>query len=212
MLFLSVALFFGFSFQQASAEEKVDQKATLEKVKEITKGTGVEVLDSSEVPKGTNFVNFNSVEEFEKAVKEGMFQKENKSPLLQNEQIILDPIEEKNPTGGFKPLASSVGSIGWADYDNWWSNIISMRINFNYTYNLSNGQKRFTGVSNIKSFSSGISVTNWVQTNSTSSIIDGNRTIQISVNGYHLFGVSISGVPVGFKSYKNYTKWFYYNS
>ncbi|MBO1583093.1 hypothetical protein [Bacillus sp. XF8] len=213
-LLLSIALVFGLFLPQVSAAEKVNEETFLKQVKEVTKDTGLELVNASEISEGAPYIEFESIEQFEKAIKDNMRLKNDKNHLRQQERDILEsqPIEGSNPSDVSKYIAA-IGSITWNDYDLWWAPSVTMRININYDYYLiSSGQKRFIGTSKINSFASGISSSGWVQTNSASIIIDGSRTIQISINGYHEFKVSIGGNATGFRYFKQYTKWFYYNS
>lgn len=211
--FLSLLLVFGLFLPQVSASENnvEKEKVVTQKVKDLTKGTGIEVIDPSELPEGTEFVNFDTVEDFEKAVKE--YKK------FQNQVDKFDPSardgQANSEQNGGKPTdiginATATGSIKWNAYQ-WWNPMspLNMTINFNYSYYYSSGYKWFTGVSNINSYSSPGFPTNWVQTNKTGSVIDGKRTLQITIKGYHLFGASIGGVPFGYKSPATYTKYYY---
>lgn len=210
-LLLSIALVFGLSLPQVSAAEKVNEETFLKQVKEVTKDTGLELVNPSEISEGAPYLEFKSIEQFEKAIKDNMRLKNDKNHLRQQERDIFEshPIDPNNVS----TYTAGIGSITWDDHDLWWTSTATMRINFNYDYYLtSSSQKRFTGASNINSFASRISSSGWIQTNSANNIIDGSRTIEISINGYHEFKVSISGNPVGFRYFKDYTKYFYYNS
>lgn len=208
--FLSMLLVFGLFLPQVSASENNvgKEKAVLQKVKDLTKGTGIEVIDPSELPEGTEFVEFDTVEDFAKAVKQAKkFQ--NQVDKLNPKAGDLQSSTDVNSTD-IGIMASSVGSIRWSAYQ-WWNlaSPLYMTINFNYSYSGSGSSKKFTGVSSIKSHSSPGFPTNWIQTNKAGTIIDGGRTIRLKVVGYHLFGASIGGLPIGYRSDATYVKYYY---
>ncbi|MEX3710850.1 hypothetical protein ABFV99_00445 [Cytobacillus horneckiae] len=191
---LSFFVIFGFAITQASAS---DNKDLLDEVREITEGTNVEVIDVNELPAGTEFVEFDSVEDFEKALKS-------------QEDLLNNDVEFSQDSPAIQPMAtSSVGSIKWVTYK-WWdpTKPVNMTINFNYTYTGSGSSKLFQSVSNIKSHSTGFP-TNWVQTNASHRLLDAKRTISITITGYHLFGASIGGQPIGYKADATYIREFY---
>lgn len=210
---LSALLIFGAFLPQVSAsgQGQVKKEEVTQKVKEIIKqDTNVEIIDPSELPEGIPMLNFDTVEDFEKYVKEHGSNMDNNhekfDPKMNEKDAGTHPENGGKPTD-FSALSSSIGLIRWADW-NWWETSM-MVMTFNYSYYSAGGYNYFSGVSNIKSGSENISPVNWNQTNSSSMIMDGSRTLQLKISGYHLFGANIAGFPLGFRAYESYTKYFY---
>ncbi|WP_423407682.1 hypothetical protein AABM38_18365 [Heyndrickxia sp. MSNUG] len=214
---LSVLLVFGALVSPVSAakpDEKPTKEEVTEKIKEIIKqDENVELIDPSELPEGVPMLNFDSVEDFEAYVNEHRKNNEGKDDDHEKynpAMAVKEPGEHINNGGkpsDFTTQSSSIGSITWYD-NNWWELTI-MRMTFNYSYYQAGGYNYFNGASNINSWSQNISPVNWNQTNKSYMIMDGNRTLQLKIAGYHLFGAQIMGFPLGFRAGDSYTRYFY---
>jgi hypothetical protein len=168
------------------------------------------MIDASELPDNATMLNFDTIEDFEK------FVKEQKKYQADNHDT-YDPSRSGGPAAGsanggkpsdYMAAATGIGHIQWRDIV-WWQPAGTMNITFNNSYYSSSGYNYFSGVSNINSDNSGISPTDWKKTNSTKNIIDANRTVEIQIAGYYLFGVAVGVFSAGFKDYESFTKYFY---
>ncbi|EFI64368.1 MULTISPECIES: hypothetical protein [Bacillus] len=163
----------------------------------------VEIINTDELPKDTPTINFDTIEDFEK------FVKEYESFQTYNENIVS---ESSNTLDNQFPIAYANGSktIHWYTAEDWSSFYklylpSKMWIDFTYTYSGSGSNKTFTKITSIKS-NSGSIPSSWNQTTAVSNISGNKKSVTIKVTGYFLLGVNIGGQSVGAKFHGSFTK------
>lgn len=163
------------------------------------KSKSIELINVDELPKGTPFVNFDTVEDFEKALKE--LDEENKDVqvdvfedtkyISQSDQFITTfagPLNERLKVAVKKSL-NPLKAV---------TQPVTVTVDFKYTYTGSGSSKKYSNVSGVKSFSSGFP-TDWVQTAHNKSFINSNKGVKIKLFGYNVVGAVIQGQPIGAK-------------
>ncbi|MBH9968153.1 hypothetical protein [[Bacillus] enclensis] len=168
--------------------------AILSEVEDISKeSNSIELVDYSELPEGTPLVEFDTVEEFEKAVKD----LEEEQEGFVNEKYTTLPTRD---SGYFATAAASRTDRLKVYVKRSWNPLKSMTqptyitVDLRYSYSGS----KFTKINGLSSFSPGYP-TDWIQTSKNTSLYNSNRSVSAEVNGYNLLGVSIGGQPVGAK-------------
>lgn len=217
LVMLSVALFFGTVVAPASAAGKDAPPPNPQKMQdimnmleEVEESKGIERIDVSELPEGTVFINFDTVEEFEKALEEWqeMRQAEEAIELAKiPDGSTYGPIPGNGGGDEITTMATASSRIKWSTFDalKFWLPTY-MVIDFSYTYSGSGNTKKYTNLTSVSSWSDGIP-TNWVQTSKpTWNFYDLHRTVSITIQGYHLFGIAIGGFPIGYKIPDKFTK------
>lgn len=161
----------------------------------------VEIIDADQLPEGTQFIEFENMEEFEDFLSEVEDYHENK----QNESVIeLDPASQlddqlvtmastKSDTKVLKVMVKpSLNPIkGLAQP-------VNVTVDLRYKYTGSGSKRKFSSISKITSYSFGIP-TDWVQTSKKTSFSSNKKTANITLNGYHLLGIKIGGQSAGAK-------------
>lgn len=213
---LSATLVFSSFNIEALADSSSSSETIKQELKEFDKQTSaVEIVEFSEVPQSAPVINFDSVEEFEKAIKEY-------EEAMNKDEAIEEFYPEVSETS-FVPndkmmlrAATKNGSarIKWhlAEY---WEYVyklylpVSMWIDFTYSYTGSGSSKKFKKIHDIKS-NSGAIPSSWYQTTATHNFYDKNRGVSIKIQGYFLLGVSIGGQPIGAKFPNSYTRKYHF--
>lgn len=157
----------------------------------------IELINVNELPVGTPTVNFDTVEDFEKAVRE--LDDENKDPQLvkATEDITLSnqlitPMAATSSTTDrltvwVKPSLNPIKSA---------TQPASVTCDLKYSYTGSGSSKTFSEILNASSFSVGVP-TSWVQVDFNKSFYSFKKGVSIELLGYNLVGVSVGGLEVG---------------
>ncbi|MGG1594203.1 hypothetical protein [Terribacillus saccharophilus] len=152
----------------------------------------IELVDANTLPKGTPTINFESVEEFEQAVK-----------ALEQERteavgVVDDGIPLMQP-GEFSIMASRTDRLKVFVKPSWnplksIAQPTSITVDLGYSYS----GKKFTKINKVTSFSLGFP-TDWIQTSVNKSFYSSKTGVSMELLGYHLVGANIKGQPVGAK-------------
>ncbi|MBY8914932.1 hypothetical protein KY305_19645 [Bacillus sp. YC2] len=207
LLFLSVFVLFS-SFNSSVSAASVKEQLT--SVAEQTKG--MEVVD--DLPKGTPVVKFDSVADFEEAVK--AVQENRKEAVKNEDNVVEESVVSKSEPGIFvmaaakKAVATKNGSSQIKWHEMTWNPLnfkydTDLWIQFTYSYTGSGSKKKFAKIKSVHSGNGGFPM-NWNQTTSVTNIYDSNRSVSIKIQGYFLVGVNIGGQTVGTKFTDSFTK------
>jgi hypothetical protein len=195
VLFTSSTLYTGSaSASTLTPKKKIDKELRLKLDNLEKKYTDIKFIEPellTEAP--TEYLSFNSVEEFEIFMKD--FKKNMKNEMIEKEvslsSIRLASIEDTSTISW------------WAPFSGWpmnglarWNNVV-----IDYNYDWSGGRPYFVSYSNVTSYIGGLDIVSWHQTGKAvnfSAKYSNKDTANIKVNGYYLLGVEISGAPIGF--------------
>ncbi|WP_342513361.1 hypothetical protein MKY34_00800 [Sporosarcina sp. FSL K6-1522] len=184
----------------ASSEDTQYSTEILTEIEDVANNSrSIELIDVDELPEGTPIVNFDTVEDFEKALKE--LDEENKDLqvdvfedtkyIFQSDQFITTfagPLNDRI-TVFVKTSLNPLKAV---------TQPVRVTVDLKYTYTGSGSSKKFSNVSSVKSFSSGFP-TDWVQTSHNRSYFNSNKGVKIKLFGYNVVGAVIKGQPIGAK-------------
>lgn len=159
----------------------------------------IELITVNELPVGTPIVNFDTVEDFEKAIKE-LDEDNNDTQLVEDTEYIslsnkfITPMAATSSTVDrltvwVKPSANPLKSA---------TQPVHLTVDLSYSYSGSGSTKTFSEIKDVSSFSLGIP-TAWHQTNFDSSFYNFKKGVSMILYGYNYIGVSVGGQPVGAK-------------
>ncbi|WP_445506779.1 hypothetical protein [Niallia sp. 03190] len=201
--------------KETNVSSQEENQKTLEELYEYADQTNnFEIVSASELPENTPTINFDSVEDFKRAIEES------REIQANNEEIETFYEKSDVSTNAPKLLTRAAATkndskrISWSLVGTWewiyqWWLPPNMWIDFTYTYTGSGSSKKFSKITKITSNSSGFP-SSWVETTSVSNFYDDNKGVSIKIQGYHLLGVSIGGQAIGTKFYDNYTKKYHF--
>lgn len=197
----------------------------------VAEENNIQTVPSDSLPKNTPIVEFDSVEEFEKALKgEGktdmaVLMKQailasGELPEIIDEYNAQDIDEVTTPStimysASKASTAKKNGSARIKIYPGSWNPIknqflpMTMWIDFSYQYTGSGKSRKFTKITKVTSNSVGFP-SSWHQTTKATNFYDSNKGVSIKIQGYHLLGVAIGGQAVGYKIAETYTKKYHF--
>ncbi|QTB23128.1 hypothetical protein J1907_03165 [Lysinibacillus sphaericus] len=187
----------------ASTEVIESPSKILSEVEEIANNSeSIELINIDELPEGIPFVNFDTVEDFEKAVKEMDIEatqvtvNENTESITQSNQLMGARVARaatSETTDRLRVLVkASWNPIKAATQPAW------VDVDLKYTYTGSGSSKTFSELKKVTSFSLSFP-TEWVQTEKNHSFYNFKKGISVELLGYNLLGAVIAGQPVGAK-------------
>ncbi|MEQ6857251.1 hypothetical protein AAHH17_22610 [Lysinibacillus capsici] len=182
----------------ASTEAIETPVKTLTEIESVANySESIELINVNELPVGTPIVNFDTVEDFEKAVKE--LDEENKDSQFVNESqdltisnhFITTMAATSSTTDRLtvyvKPSLNPIKSATQPS---------SVTCDLTYSYTGNGSSKTFSEILDVSSFSLGVP-TSWVQTKANKSFYSFKKGVSIELLGYNLVGVSVGGLEVG---------------
>ncbi|MCY7695326.1 hypothetical protein MH109_13230 [Bacillus altitudinis] len=185
----------------ATAEKGTSSTKVLSKLKGVVENSNhLEIVDLDKLPEGTPILQFDTVEDFEKALKD--------SKLQNTYNDVNNLTEETKPLNQITTLASKATTKTRTDVLkimrkgkisrvlNPLSDSSRITVDLKYSYSGSGSKRKFTKINKVSSYSSGIP-TSWKQTSYNKSISSTKKSVTITLNGYYLFGVSIGGQTIG---------------
>ncbi|MGG0386332.1 hypothetical protein ABEY69_25390 [Priestia filamentosa] len=203
---------FSTSSSFVNAQSITEETTTLTEINKVAQSSdSLTPIDVSELPEGTEFVNFDTVEDFEKAVAElDKENKENKDSILQTEVLPSTNSYSSASDRLFTTAAAKTGSARVSVLTKISLNPIKaavqptkITVDFTYSYTGSGTSKKFSKINKVSSYSLGFPST-WHQTTRTHSFYSSNKGVKMTLQGYHLLGVNIAGVPAGFRASDTY--------
>jgi len=216
-LVLSTVVAFGAIGTSASAATDQSQTENVkEEIQNFSAETdNLEVINKEDLPEGTPVINFDSVEDFKKAVKEmeTLKAEENTNEINIDSTDTSSSDLNKIMMTAAATTKSGSATIKW--YEISWNPInfkydTQMYIDFDYKYTGSGSKKKFSKVTDIQSGNGGFPM-NWNQsTKGTYNFYDSNRGVKISITGYYLLGVNVGGQTVGTKFHDSFTKSYHF--
>ncbi|WP_330949742.1 hypothetical protein [Virgibacillus sp. MG-45] len=157
-----------------------------------------ELVSKDELPEGTRMVEFDSVEEFEKALQELEEEKLQKAiEVSEKDSIISDSLNSSR----FASLAATkngskrLGVILKPSLNPLKPGTITA--NITYTYTGSGNKKRLSSIKKVTSHSTLSFPVDWKQQTKTTNISSTRKSVHVKLQGYFLVGVSIGGQGVG---------------
>ncbi len=226
----STSLLFGQFNSEALAEDTTSVNlAEIESV--VEQSPNIDMTTTEELPAGTEFLNFDSIEEFKEfteewdtmveldSINEVITDYPTNDPVTTPIPPTPDPTDNmSNPyPGKYSPTGSSVKNgtsrIQWPPVSlnplksiilplSWW-------IDFTYDYTGSGSSKKFSKIKIVKSASTGFP-SGWHQSTYSTSFYDNNKGVKIKIQGYHLLGVNIAGQSIGAKFSDTATKSYHF--
>lgn len=198
VLSLLVAIFvlsFTGSSVLASSSSTTDSSSSevLSEIEAIANDSDeIELVDADTLPKGTPAVNFDSIEEFEQAIK-ALEQERSEAVVVEDDGI---PLAQP---GEFSIMASRTDRLKVFVKPSWnplksIAQPTSITVDLNYSYS----GKKFTKINRVSSFSLGFP-TDWIQTDVNKSFYSSKTGVSMELLGYHLVGANIKGQPIGAK-------------
>jgi len=189
------------NLEKASASEVTKHSAeVLSEIEAITNNSeSVELISVDELPKGTPFVKFETIEDFEKAVKE--LDLENKTPQIVNIDTEYMPLSNQMIT---KAATSSTTDRLEVFIKKSWNALkavtqpTTVTVDVKYSYTGYGSTKAFSSISNVTSFSLGFP-TSWVQTDYNKSFYNFKKGVSLELLGYNVVGAVIAGQEIGAK-------------
>jgi len=201
-LIYSIAFFLTLSTVGNTAFASEDIKPSEEMLTEIgdiaNNSKSVELIDVDELPNGTPFIYFDTVEDFENAIKELDEENKNIQVEINKENSLLNQsistmAATKSTTDRLKVLLDkSINPLKNATQP------VNVTVDLKYSYTGSGSTKQFSTITDIKSFSLGVP-TDWVQTDYNKSYYNSKKSVKIELLGYNVLGVVIKGQPIGAK-------------
>lgn len=185
------------AFASTSYEEP--SESILHEVEEIAnESESLDLIDVDELPEGTPFVKFDTIEEFEQALKE--LDAENEANQDEGLKVIeapqmdlITPYSTKTAADVLKVMVK----LSWNPLKSM-TQPTSVTVNLGYKYTGSGTSKKFSSITKLTSYSLGFP-TDWIQTSRSTSFYDSNKGVNVTINGYNLLGVEIAGQGVGAK-------------
>ncbi|MGR6899708.1 hypothetical protein [Rummeliibacillus sp. BSL5] len=194
-----------------TASTSENSTATMNEIKDIANQTdSLELVDVTDLPENTPFINFDSIEDFQKAIADlEQEQKQEQETLMEELPEGLDSISSSPTSIADRGITTFAASQSRTDVlkvtvKPSWNPLKSITqpatVTVNLTYNYKNGaftNKKITK-SNVKSHSFGVP-TSWVQEDVNSSYYDSKKGVKLELIGYNVVGLAIKGQPVGAK-------------
>lgn len=201
----------------AETEETQVPSDVLEQVEEITSESEFfDLISLDELPEEVPVVHFDTLEDFEKALKELDEEQQRNSEaieaieIVEPEEISLSPVEQKTSkfsvqseyvtTAATSTTTTTRYRAGWKPT---WNPILTqvrplyVTVDMKHTYTGSGSTKKFTRINSIKSYSPLSFPADWRQTAYNTSFYNSNKNVTVQLLGYHLLGVSIGGQSIG---------------
>lgn len=185
----------------ASSEVTKTSAEILSEIEAITENSeSVELISVDELPEGTPFVNFDTVEDFEKAVKELDEENKNTQVVHVNAYSLSDQII---PTMAAAKTSSTTDRLDVLVKSSWnalkaLTQPTSVTVDLTYSYTGSGSNKAFSKIDKVKSFSFGFP-TQWVQTDYNSSFYNSKKGVSMELLGHNVLGAVIAGQTIGTK-------------
>lgn len=185
----------------SNLETSVDHN-TLTVVSDIVDQTeSLELINVDELPVGTPFVEFDSIEEFEKAVTD--LENENKEQFIESKEQFIGSNEPNTKINTLATTKSDTKVLTVMVNKSWnplkaSTQPASVTVDIGYSYTGSGTTKKFSSIKKVSSYSFGFP-TDWIQTSYSSPFSISNTRAKITINGYNLLGASIGGQPIGMK-------------
>lgn len=177
-------------------------KPSIKSIKNVASETDtIEIIDADQLLKGTQFIDFDTIEEFEEFLKELEDYQENKQKVS---VIELDPVSQiddqlvtiastKSDTKvlkvAVKPSLNPIKGLAQPP---------SITVDLGYRYTGSGSNRKFSSITKVSSYSFGIP-TDWKQTSRKTSFSSNKKTVNVTLNGYHLLGIRVGGQAIGAK-------------
>lgn len=191
------------NLEKASASEVTKFSAeVLSEIEAITNNSeSVELISVDELPKGTPFVNFDTIEDFEKAVKE--LDEENKNPQIVNIDTEYTSLSNQMITTKAASTSSTTDRLEVLISKSWnalkaATQPTTVTVDVKYSYTGSGSTKAFSSINNVTSYSLGFPTT-WVQTDYNKSFYNFKKGVSLELLGYNVVGAVIAGQEIGAK-------------
>ena len=181
----------------ASPEVNEASKEILPKIESIANNSDyIDLIDINELPEGAPVINFDTVEDFEQAIKE-----------LENEDTELNLYEDTESSSLSTPLITTMATSSTTDRLEVWvkpslnpiksaTQPVTVTVDLSYRYNGSGSSKTFSSITGVSSFSLAFP-TIWVQTGYSSFFYNFNKGVTIELLGYNRLGIVIGEQPIG---------------
>lgn len=216
---LSTALVFSSFNTKASAEENSTNNVQEELSEFAEQTNSLEIVNIEEVPTDAPIISFDSVEDFQQAVNE-MERDALIEETFAEEEIFAETTVFEKPAPSVRLLATATAVKNGSARITWnpmsWNPLhqlilpTSMWIDFSYTYTGTGSTRKFTKITSIVASSNGTPSTWHKTTAPISSFYDLNKGVSITIQGYHLLGVSIGGQPIGARFADTFTKKYHF--
>lgn len=195
--------------QSIFASEGENVVSELEKID--IKYDEIELVEKEAIPSNVEEIKFESVEAFEKFLELNKEKEIKESiPVVNeiNDVSVTEELEEStNDTiasiskpvirNGAVQLTVVLAKV--AKFEILPMQPFDITADIKYTYTGSKSTSKFKSIKRISSYSLGVP-TNWRQTSYAANLTNKNKTVAVTMNGYHLLGVNIAGQSVGIKS------------
>lgn len=204
-LSLIASLFFATG---AFASEGEPNQSLQDSLRQIEDEYDVEFVDKEEVPAGTEFLEFDSIEEFKAFIES--YQKatnsvqavEHKESNVTTESSTIEPQLIRyhgSGTHNFLPIQGNPLKYQPS----------VMTLDYGYTASGYGVAKRFISIDAIGAFDNSLYST-WHNTIPPySNVAASGSFADLTIRGYHLIGVSIQGFEIGYRESANYTERVY---
>ncbi len=175
----------------ASSDVNEASKEILLKIELIANNSDyIDLIDINELPEGAPVINFDTVEDFEQAIKE-----------IENEDTESSSLST--------PLITTMATSSTTDRLEVWvkpssnpiksaTQPVTVTVDLSYRYNGSGSSKTFSSITGVSSFSLNVP-TSWVQTGYNSFFYNFNKGVTVELLGYNVVGMVIGGQPIGAK-------------
>jgi len=206
VLFLTVL---SFSLAFADDLNNVKDMTMKSKLELLQKKYNIVLSDVKVLPPGIEPQKFSSVEEFEKYLMERQVNNKN---FINLKEVRNEPNEQINNNNIVSTLDSS-GKLIHRKHVHFsaWLNIL---VKFDYVYNNYYQRNQFTSCNSVDSWYDGYSVPTgyeWEQKDYSAQILDGGRTLAVTITGVEKQYILIENVLQIMSSTVNYYDEFYYN-
>lgn len=203
------------------SEETPASSETLEKVEELAnESESFDVISLDELPEGTPLLYFDTMEDFEKAIKE-LEEEQQTSETLETADVVesqglpLSSFAQKTSNFSVQSDSLATAEVSAAAAAKttvtrqrvMWSATINpiltqvrplyVTVDMKYTYTGTGSTRKFKNISSIKSTSPLTFPHDWKQTDFTKSFYNTNKAVTVKLIGHHLIGFSIGGQGVG---------------
>lgn len=204
LILTSIFLMLSSFATESFAVSNMDSVKKEEIIKSLKEVDNFEIINTSELPKNTPMIEFDSVEDFKKMLdgvtNDDLLDDEVAEDLELKDHFSLSDQKISTMAAKKKPKTKS-GSyeIKWKEF-NW--NPASFRydsklwIHLKYEYTGSGKKKKFYKINSVKSGNGGFPMT-WIQTTSTQNFYNNKESVSITIRGYFLVGLNIGGQTIG---------------